>query len=503
MKASEVTPWRPALAAGLAGIVAAYYFWLIGAQPVPPELPRSSPLPGVLGPLPYARAPPWPAVEWNVWQGWRDLLPLQVAFYAAFLAAARGARRLGPRAGPWPLALVGCLFCIVLRGVLGAVLTVLVTAGFYHLATSAPRSAVMPIAWLSTVLLMQACFTILSVDDPDVPLAVERWLPALAALPGPLGLRGVIPFSTFRYDALRLLSFAGDVVAQEADAGLGELLAYQLYPPLVPAGPVLRYVDFVAQLRVPRPWPARKVAAYVLRTLGLMLLIEASLYVLYFPAWFRPTMSREEVLELSPCLLFGAVHWVVQFEWLSLAAVWRLPRAVALIDGMETPEDMPEPLCFPMSFKDVWRLWHASLNLWSARYIYRPLGGRKRAWLSVPATFMFVAFWHDIRGFGDRPYWYVWAALNSAFLLLESAALPPGRVKDLPVWWVAIIGANSILALLVANLPALLYARGFTVVGAVLLGDGSSGLLLALAAVFGAGAVFTASRAAPGAPAAT
>ena len=32
------------------------------------------------------------------------------------------------------------------------------------------------------------------------------------------------------------------------------------------------------------------------------------------------------------------------------------------------------------------RLWHASLNLWSAKYIYRPLGGKHRSWLAVPAT---------------------------------------------------------------------------------------------------------------------
>jgi len=193
----------------------------------------------------------------------------------------------------------------------------------------------------------------------------------------------------------------------------------------------------------------------------------------------------------------AALAAAVRAPWLSLTAIWRVSRCVALIDGVEAPEDMLGPILFPQSFKEVWRIWHASLNLWSVRYIYRPLGGRRRPWLAVPATFLFVAFWHDIRGFGDRPYWYVWAVLNSFFLLLESRALGRQRPRDLPLGWIAVAGVNAILALVVANLPALLYRNGFTAVWAVLLREGSSTLLLVLAMVFGAGAIFEASQPPP------
>jgi len=348
------------------------------------------------------------------------------------------------------------------------------------------------LAWLCALLLMQTVFTLLVVDG-DGPCLLERWLPFLASLPKLVGIRGVMCWSTFRYDALRLISFAADVTDAEAEPHFASFLAYQLYPPLAPAGPVICYADFAQQLSSPRPWPRRVVAKYLLQLGALLCLIEASMYVLYFPAWLGPQTSREGLLALPPWMLFGGIHWILQFEWLSLTAVWRVTRGVALVDGIEAPEDMLGTLCFPGSFKEVWRLWHASLNLWSVRYIYRPLGGRLRAWLAVPATFLFVAFWHDVRGFGDRPFWYVWAVLNSAFMLLESKALGRTRTHRLPVALVAMLAASSVLALVVANMPALMYRNSFSIIWAIIFREGSAALMVTLALVFGAGAVFSAS----------
>ena len=34
-------------------------------------------------------------------------------------------------------------------------------------------------------------------------------------------------------------------------------------------------------------------------------------------------------------IIIRSLQWLLQFEWLSLMAVWRLPRLVALLDGIE------------------------------------------------------------------------------------------------------------------------------------------------------------------------
>ena len=293
----ERPAWEPLLGLALAVFWVWYYALLVREQPVPDGLPASGLLPG----RHYGRAPPFPAVEWNVWQGWRDALPLQAAFYAAFLLARRATRPAGDPA----LLCVGLASCVVLRGVGGAALTIGITACAYAAATRLPRRLVLPVAWAHTLLLMQAVFVLLSADSPEEPCLLECWAPALA----PLRLRGVAPWSTFRYDALRLISFAGDVAGGEAAPNLLSLLAYQLYPPLLAAGPIIGYADFVAQRASPHPWPARQLAAYALRTLGIMCLIEASLHLLYVPAWLGPDTPPEDLRALSPWVLFGSYDY--------------------------------------------------------------------------------------------------------------------------------------------------------------------------------------------------
>jgi protein-cysteine N-palmitoyltransferase HHAT len=48
------------------------------------------------------------------------------------------------------------------------------------------------------------------------------------------------------------------------------------------------------------------------------------------------------------------------------------------------------------------------------RYLYVPLGGRDKAWLSVWPIFLFVAVWHDI-----EPKLLLWGALNAGFYVIE------------------------------------------------------------------------------------
>ena len=55
------------------------------------------------------------------------------------------------------------------------------------------------------------------------------------------------------------------------------------------------------------------------------------------------------------------------------SVVWGMGAAFALLGGVDTPLEMPQLfLAAATSFKGMWRNWHASWNLWFARYIYMP-----------------------------------------------------------------------------------------------------------------------------------
>jgi len=202
------------------------------------------------------------------------------------------------------------------------------------------------------------------------------------------------------------------------------------------------------------------------------------LHFWYFPGWLGPATSTEDVESMGPFLLFGAIFQVLHFEWFTLLIVWRTARAVALLDDIETVENMPRFISSVYCFRDVWRSWHASMNIWIIRYIYKPLGGRRRRCLSVLLSFLFIAFWHDIRGFGDAPNWYWWAFLNSAGVASESLLLKLlGPIAGRVVIRFLVIGAN---------IPALLANNGFTAMRLVLV---APGLMCVLGVAFGLGAM--------------
>ncbi|CAE8646430.1 unnamed protein product [Polarella glacialis] len=482
---SDPRGWRLACGSALCALLVVAYGLLSVLQPLPEGLPeRWLPL---IGSSRYARPPPWPAVEWNVWDGWRGCLHLQVCLYAAFLAASRVARGFGRSVAETrnarPLLIVGVFYSVVLRGILGTMLSVSAAVVLWLASVMLPRRLLVPVAWVYVLLLMQAVFVFLTADSSEELCLLQRVVPSLAALPFPLGVRGAAEWSTFRYDALRLISFAADTSQGSPAANLEMFLAYNFYPPLQPVGPIIGFEAFAAQLRTPKVWPRRQLALYICRTFALGLLLEASLHFLYFPAWFGPRAQESQLLAMHPLQLLGAAHWTLHFEWLSLMVIWRVPRSVALLDGIEVPEDMPGSITLARSFRDLWRLWHASLNLWAVEYIYRPLGGRRRQWLSVPATFLFIVFWHDVRGFGDRPWWYAWAMLNSLGLMLESLALGRASLRELPLLRSAAGSMVAMIGLTAANLPALVYDRSLAVLKGAFFSPDSWSALVAVAAV--------------------
>lgn len=135
--------------------------------------------------------------------------------------------------------------------------------------------------------------------------------------------------------------------------------------------------------------------------------------------------------------------WVLTFMWLKFAAIWRLFRLAALLDGVEAPENMPRcfannhdvevtsmsgdgfdtedaranvfglssnpPLNYARSYSSqlsfrslaarlqgFWKSWHSSFNLWLVQYLYVPLGGNRCRTLNIWPIFLFVALWHDL-----------------------------------------------------------------------------------------------------------
>jgi len=95
---------------------------------------------------------------------------------------------------------------------------------------------------------------------------------------------------------------------------------------------------------------------------------------------------------------FGKVIFfcIITLKRFKFMIIWRFARLWALIDGIESPENMNRCVANNYSFESFWRSWHRSFNQWLIRYIFVPLGGSKYKLYNVWVVFSFVAIWHDV-----------------------------------------------------------------------------------------------------------
>jgi protein-cysteine N-palmitoyltransferase HHAT len=240
-------------------------------------------------------------------------------------------------------------------------------------------------------------------------------------------------------------------------------VGYMLYPPLYVAGPIVGYDSFAAQVTAEpkhRAEQTRRGFKMLGWSMVYFLLLEVMLHYVYYHCvsrnlWVIFHGFPKELFFLPPWEVMLVGFYVLNYTYLKFLVIWRTSAAAALLDGVETPENLPRCVCNNYTFAGFWRAWHASFHAWTLRYVYLPLGGRATQHLSVLPIFLFVGLWHDL-----ELRWAAWALSNAACLLAERAvlrrvaapALAPLRARS---WWryaAAAVAAGNIYLLIVANL---------------------------------------------------
>lgn len=196
------------------------------------------------------------------------------------------------------------------------------------------------------------------------------------------------------------------------------LVAYCLYAPTAVAGPISTFNAWQSQCKVPqatyRGWGLVAVCG---RALGLIFCLEvAASYVPFF------AVTKHGAYEgFGPAAISKLGYTAIIMLWLKFAAIWATMRAWALLDGIETPDNMGRCVSNNFSLVDFWRSWHRSFNIWLVRYVYVPLGGNRvgilRQIVNTALVFLFVALWHDI-----NPELLVWGGLIGLLFVPEFTA---------------------------------------------------------------------------------
>ncbi|CAH1763254.1 8569_t:CDS:10 [Entrophospora sp. SA101] len=184
-------------------------------------------------------------------------------------------------------------------------------------------------------------------------------------------------------------------------------LSYILYTPLYLAGPIITYNDFVSQFRYPKEQNFKSIISYGLRLFSAIILMEFMLHYMYVVA-----ISKSGVYEgYTPFELAMIGAFNLKLIWLKLLIIWRFFRFWAMVDGIDTQENMLRCMFNNYSTQGFWR------NDLIIRYIYIPLGGTKYAIYNILVVFTFVAIWHDITLSLLAWGWLIWL-----FILPEAIA---------------------------------------------------------------------------------
>lgn len=179
-----------------------------------------------------------------------------------------------------------------------------------------------------------------------------------------------------------------------AEYNLRSYLAYLFYVPLYIAGPMSSFNAFVSHTVSPHgAMTVREGLKYFSRIAGIYFLLTFQLHFNFLNA-FRAEQSVMNAMTHIEKFQFFLL--TLGFLWMKFSILWKLFRLLALVDGVEAPEDMNRCFANTLTIQSFWRDWHSSFNHWIVRYMYIPLGGSKNKLFSVFPIFVFIAVWHDI-----------------------------------------------------------------------------------------------------------
>eukprot|EP01105_Mastigella_eilhardi_P013655 TRINITY_DN3109_c0_g1_i2.p1 TRINITY_DN3109_c0_g1~~TRINITY_DN3109_c0_g1_i2.p1 ORF type:complete len:489 (+),score=105.54 TRINITY_DN3109_c0_g1_i2:28-1467(+) len=211
-----------------------------------------------------------------------------------------------------------------------------------------------------------------------------------------------------------------------SDYNLLLYIAYVFYPPLYIAGPLVSFNAFAAQSN--RPQTTHSLGEIFRGFVRVILYFLGVEIVLHFEYVYGITQSDVWKTHRGGELLFGGM-FTLNFMYMKFLIIWRLFRMLALLDGVDSPENMTRCVNNNFTFTGFWRSWHGSLNEWIVRYMYLPLGGRKYQVFSIWFIFVFIGIWHDLMW-----RWVAWALINCLFFTLEIAITSEFRSSKYAHW---------------------------------------------------------------------
>jgi alginate O-acetyltransferase complex protein AlgI len=220
------------------------------------------------------------------------------------------------------------------------------------------------------------------------------------------------------YLSFKLIAFVVDVYRGNIEnPNLEDLLAFMLFLPIFPAGPIERYQNFAGNRRSEFD-PSFYIRGLKRLSIGYfkkilivnLILNETVLKILY------PRIAADGVsLDLSAGLVLLFLIGSLLYAYVDLSAYADIAIGYGNLFGYEICENMNYPL-LQKNLSDYWNCWHISLSHWCRNNVYFPVLGRFRNnVLALYSSFIVMGLWHYL-----SLNWILWGIWHASGITLFS-----------------------------------------------------------------------------------
>ena len=227
------------------------------------------------------------------------------------------------------------------------------------------------------------------------------------------------------YFVFRLMQYVFDQVRGVlVENSLVRLLAFILFLPTFPAGPLETYQGFYGKrsTHFDRDLFYRGLRRIVLGYFKKVFVVDFVFFVYLRP---QATLPLGPGWHFSSARPFQAALFCVYVfirAYIDLSAYTDLAIGFSSLFGFRIMENFDNPLV-KRNLSDFWRGWHISLSTWCRNNVYFPVfGATRKVWLGLFASMLVMGLWHYV-----DLNWLCWALWHGSGLVMVSWWL--GRKK--------------------------------------------------------------------------
>lgn len=217
------------------------------------------------------------------------------------------------------------------------------------------------------------------------------------------------------YLSFKLIAFVFDVYRKEIiNPRLDDLLAFILFIPIFPAGPIEKFQIFSSS-RMKKFDSEFYMGGLIRIIIGFfkkIVIVNFFLHKIVFEYLAPLASSSNEVSSLIIiCFLFGALI----YGYLDLSSYADIAIGFSNLFGYQICEDMNFPI-FRRNLSEYWNNWHMSLSHWCRNYVYFPvLGISRNNYVALYSSFIVMGLWHLI-----SIKWLLWGLWHATGIIIYS-----------------------------------------------------------------------------------